>query len=225
MTRSSCCSRDQRADLGLGIERRCRRAAPCRTRRRGRRTRRRPAARRRGACRRCRSGRSWRTPPSPAPGTAGVEVGVGEDDVGRLAAELERHALEVAGRGLDDLLAGQVRAGEGDLVDVRMRGQRRAGGLAVAGHDVDHARRHAGFEHSSPSRSEVSGASSAGFSTIVQPVASAGPIFQIVARQRAVPRDDRADDADRLLQRVRRRYSPGSEFSIVSPWIAVAMPA
>ena len=35
--------------------------------------------------------------------------------------------------------------------------------------------------HSSPSRSGVSGASSAGLSTTVQPVASAGPIFQIVA--------------------------------------------
>jgi hypothetical protein len=34
---------------------------------------------------------------------------------------------------------------------------------------------------SSPSRSEVSGASSAGFSTTVHPVASAGPIFQIDA--------------------------------------------
>ncbi len=35
--------------------------------------------------------------------------------------------------------------------------------------------------HSSPSRSEVSGASSAGFSTTVQPVAIAGPIFQTLA--------------------------------------------
>ena len=35
----------------------------------------------------------------------------------------------------------------------------------------------------------------------MQPVASAGPIFQIDAVERAVPRDDRADDADRLLQR------------------------
>ncbi len=33
---------------------------------------------------------------------------------------------------------------------------------------------------SSPSRSAVSGASSAGFSTMVQPVASTGPIFQMV---------------------------------------------
>ena len=63
-----------------------------------------------------------------------------------------------------------------------MRGERGTGGLAVAGHDVDDAGRHAGFHaRSSASRSDVSGASSAGFSTTVQPVASAGPIFQIVA--------------------------------------------
>ena len=72
-----------------------------------------------------------------------VQIGVGEDDVGRLAAELQRHALEVAGDGLDDLLAGQVRAGERHLVHARVRRQRRAGGLAEAGHDVDHAGRHA----------------------------------------------------------------------------------
>ena len=36
------------------------------------------------------------------PLTAAGEVGVVEDDVGALAAELELHPLEVAGRGLDD---------------------------------------------------------------------------------------------------------------------------
>ena len=36
-------------------------------------------------------------------------------------------------------------AGKGDLVDARVLGQRRAGGLAEARHDVDHARRNAGL--------------------------------------------------------------------------------
>ena len=36
----------------------------------------------------------------------------------------------------------------------------------------------------------------------MQPVASAGPIFQTDGAERAVPGNDRADDADRLLQRV-----------------------
>ena len=82
---------------------------------------------------------------------------------------------------LDDLLARQVRAGEGHLVHVRVRGQGGAGGLAVAGHDVDDARGTPASRNSSPSRSAVNGASSAGFSTMVQPVASAGPTFQTTA--------------------------------------------
>ena len=110
-----------------------------------------------------------------------VEIGIGEHDVGRLAAEFQRHALEIAGRRPDDRLAGDVRAGEGDLVDVRMRSQRGAGGLAIARHHVDDAGRDAGFQHSSASRSDVSGASSAGLRITVQPVAIAGPIFQMLA--------------------------------------------
>ena len=47
--------------------------------------------------------------------------------------------LQVARRGLHDQLAHFGRAGEGDLVDVGMRGQRRAGRFAKAGHDIDHA--------------------------------------------------------------------------------------
>ena len=39
-------------------------------------------------------------------GHRSLEVGIGEDDVGRLAAELERHALQIAGRGLNDQLPG-----------------------------------------------------------------------------------------------------------------------
>ena len=44
-----------------------------------------------------RAQQSWPALPNTAPGAAAaaaLEVGVGEDDVGRLAAELERHALD-----------------------------------------------------------------------------------------------------------------------------------
>src|SRR5262249_37565003 len=52
-----------------------------------------------------------------------VEVGVGEDDVGALAAQLQADALQVAPGGrLHDELAGGVLAGEGDLVDVLVAG-------------------------------------------------------------------------------------------------------
>ena len=109
------------------------------------------------------------------------EIGVREHDVRRFAAEFERHALQVSGRRPDDGLAGDMRAGERDLVDAGMRGKGCARGLAIARHHIDDAGRNAGFHHSSASRSEVSGASSAGLRITVQPVAIAGPIFQTLA--------------------------------------------
>ena len=112
-------------------------------------------------------------------GDGGVDVGIGEDDVGGLAAQFQAsRVFRLLRGGLHDQLADFGRAGEGDLVDIGVRGQRRAGGLAEAGYDVDHAIREAGFRHSSPSRRADSGVCSAGFSTTVQPVASAGPSFQ-----------------------------------------------
>lgn len=69
-----------------------------------------------------------------------VEIGVGEDDDRRLAAQFGDGGHHVGGGGLGDLDAGGHRAGEGDLVDVRVAGQGRAG-LAVTGHHVEDTRR------------------------------------------------------------------------------------
>ena len=55
-----------------------------------------------------------------------VDGRVVEDDVGRLAAELQRQRLVGAGDGAADLLADGGRAGEGDLVDVGMLDERKA---------------------------------------------------------------------------------------------------
>ena len=86
-----------------------------------------------------------------------LEVGVGVDDVRALAAELEADLLHVVRGQPHDLLAGRRLAGEGDLADARMRGDRRAGGAARPGHDVDDAGREAASSASSPSRSAVIG--------------------------------------------------------------------
>jgi hypothetical protein len=75
-----------------------------------------------------------------------IEIGIGKNHIGRFAAELERDPLQVPGGSLNNQLTGQVRAGEGDLVDSGMSGQCGAGGLAVAGNDVDDTRRHTCFE-------------------------------------------------------------------------------
>ena len=76
------------------------------------------------------------------PGLGLPQVGVREDDVGALAAELQREMSEARGGPGPDCPAGLDAAGEGDLGDVRMVDQRLAGG-AVAGDDIDHARRDA----------------------------------------------------------------------------------
>src|SRR5690606_10838820 len=73
----------------------------------------------------------------------GVDVRVVENDVGALAAQLERNLLQRAGRLARDDLAHGGRARERDLVDVGMPHQRSARHLAEAGHHVEHARRQA----------------------------------------------------------------------------------
>jgi hypothetical protein len=68
--------------------------------------------------------------PIASPGT--TAAGVAEDDLRRLAAQLERDAPEVL-RGLHgDLPADLGAAGEGDLVHSGVARQRRAGRLAEA---------------------------------------------------------------------------------------------
>lgn len=80
------------------------------------------------------------------PGDGVFDVGVVEDDVGALAAELEGDLLQVAlGGGLEDLATDEGGAGEGDLVDVHVGGDGGAGGTAEAGDDVDDAGGEAGL--------------------------------------------------------------------------------
>ena len=72
-------------------------------------------------------------------------IGVGEEHVGRLAAEFERDALQGVRGALDDDFADRGAAGEGDLVDAGMRNQRGACDFASAIDDVDHAGGQADF--------------------------------------------------------------------------------
>ena len=79
-------------------------------------------------------------------GREALDVGVGVDDVRALAAELEADLLHVVRGQPHDLLAGRRLAGERDLADARVRGDRGAGGPARPGHDVEHAGRKARLE-------------------------------------------------------------------------------
>jgi hypothetical protein len=71
-----------------------------------------------------------------------VEVGVVEDDRGRLAAQFQGHRAEQAAAGFRDAPARGGGAGEGDLVHVAVLDQVGAG-LPAARDDVDHTRRDA----------------------------------------------------------------------------------
>ena len=78
--------------------------------------------------------------------------------LGLLPPSSRRHLLQVARGGLHDQLAYLGGAGEGNLVDIRVGGQRRPGGLAEAGDHVHHAVRHAGLgdEPGQPQRGQRS---------------------------------------------------------------------
>src|SRR5262249_26772453 len=75
-----------------------------------------------------------------------AEIEIGEHDRGILAAELERELLELRrGRG-GDHRAGARRARERDRLDVGMLDERLADAGSGALHDVEDARRKAGFD-------------------------------------------------------------------------------
>src|SRR5579864_4691342 len=75
----------------------------------------------------------------------GVEIGVGEDDVRRLAAQLEGDTLDGGGGAAHDVAPDLGRAGEGDLGHLRVLDQGVADRRAAARDDVQDARRQAGL--------------------------------------------------------------------------------
>jgi hypothetical protein len=104
-----------------------------------------------------------------------LDVRIGEDDVGALAAEFEGDPLELVGGLAHDPLADRGRAGEADLADVGVGDEALPHDRALAGQDSKDALREPGLQANSPSRIAVSGVSSAGLRTTVLPAARAGP--------------------------------------------------
>ena len=127
-----------------------------------------------------------------------VEVGIGEDDVRRLAAELERDLFQVRRRVAHDAASGLSAAGERDFVDELARGERVTDHRAGSEHDVHDAgrklelledRRQANHRQ----RREFCGLEDAD-------VARRERRRELPHRheQRIVPRNDLSADADRL---------------------------
>jgi dimethylglycine dehydrogenase len=74
-----------------------------------------------------------------------LDVGIGKHDIGRLAAELERHRFQASGHRAIDGKAAGLSAGERHLRNVGMRDQRHAGLRRKSRHRIHHAGREAGL--------------------------------------------------------------------------------
>jgi hypothetical protein len=68
---------------------------------------------------------------------SGLEIRIGKEDVGGLAAQLESHALKGVGRRFHDQLAHRRRSGKGHLVYAGVGYDSCAGGFAQSSHDID----------------------------------------------------------------------------------------
>ena len=79
-------------------------------------------------------------------GGGALQVGVGEDDVGALAAEFERHALDLLGAARHHPLAHVARAGEADLAHGLVRDEAPAHDAAVTGQYLEDALGESGLE-------------------------------------------------------------------------------
>ena len=130
------------------------------------------------------------------------DIGIGENDVGRLAAEFEGDAFDARAR------PGRM-MWEPISVEPVKEILRTSGCSTSAspisppapGDDLQHARRaDRPRARVRPSRSALSGESEAGFSTTQLPAASAGADFPAGNREGKIPRHDGRDDAHRLAQ-------------------------
>ena len=133
-------------------------------------------------------------------GQGRVEVGIGEDDLRALAAELE-HALDgVPRRRLLHQGADLVAAGERDEVDAGVRRERRAGFLAEAGDDVERA---VGQPRCRRQLGEAQRRQAGVLGRREHCRVAHGERWRVGAAdhlRRVVPRDDVGGDAERLAQ-------------------------
>ena len=130
----------------------------------------------------------------------GPEVGVGEDDVRRLAAELERHPLDRRRGPGRDPAPDLGRAGEGDLGDVGVLDQPLPADAAGPGDDVEHALGQPGLERDPL---ELDRAQRRQLGRLEDDRVAGGERRRDLPggdRQREVPGHDQADDAERLAE-------------------------
>ena len=135
---------------------------------------------------------------------SGVEIGVVEDDEGRVAAEFQRQLLECLRRFAREILADRRRAGERDLAHAAVMqpvGDGRNRVLARRRDQVEHARRHAGFMREQHERERGERRVLGRLADDRAARRQRGRDLARDHREREIPRRDRRDDADRLLHR------------------------
>ena len=129
-----------------------------------------------------------------------LDVGVGEDDVGRLAAQLQRHPLDRLRGAGGDPAADLGRAGEGDLGDVGVLDQPPAADAPRPGDDVQHALRQPRLERD---LLQLERGQRRQLGRLEDDAVAGRERRRHLPggdRQREVPGDDQADDAERLAE-------------------------
>ena len=134
-----------------------------------------------------------------AQGNGAIEIGVRQDHVRRLAAELLRDALDRRRGGLGHRDAGAGGAGDRDHVDIRMRRETRPDAGAVAMDEVEDPGREAGFLDR---LGEQQGAQRRELARLQHHRAACGERRRDLGGdlvERPVPRRDQRADTDRLV--------------------------
>ena len=109
-----------------------------------------------------------------------VQIGIIEHDEGRIAAQFQGQALDLAGSFAHQPGAHRGRTGEGDLGDLRVVAEFLADRLGLAGDNGETALGHARAFPSTARASADRGVCGAGFNTMVQPAASAGATLRVI---------------------------------------------
>jgi hypothetical protein len=139
-----------------------------------------------------------------------------EDQHRALATQFVVDALEVAAAGVvEHAPAGARAAGEADRVDVHVQGQRFAGFVAVAGHDVEHTRRQAGFERQFGQAQRGERALFAGLEHHRVARGQRRPQLPGGHDHRVVPGHDDTDHAHRFARDQGQRVAPGGRDLVV----------
>ena len=133
------------------------------------------------------------------------EIGIGQDDVGRLAAEFLRHALDGRRGRLRHQHAGPGGAGDRDHVHVGVRGQRGADLRPFAVDQVEHTRRNAGVVHHLREQQRAQRRQLAGLQDDGAARRQGGADLRGDLVERPVPGGDQAAHADGLAQDGRAR--------------------